>query len=107
MAEILVVDDDLLTTEVMKELLQQQGHVVRVAANGAQGRAELLNRKPEVVVLDIEMPVLTGPDMAYRMFVLDLGLERIPIILSSGAADASTVAEAIGTPYVLDKPYGL
>ena len=106
MAGILIVDDDVEVAELIGQLLASDGHEVRLARNGEEGMAELAIRLPDVVVLDVEMPILDGPGMAYRMFIHDLGMERVPIVLSSGAAHAPVVAETIGTPYLLGKPYG-
>src|SRR6478672_5349264 len=92
--------------ELVKLLLEGEGHQVRLAANGRDGLNELAVALPDLVLLDIEMPVLDGPAMAYRMFVHDLGMDLIPIVVSSGAAFAAGVAREIGTPYALFKPYG-
>jgi CheY-like chemotaxis protein len=105
-ADVLVVDDDLDMAELVKLLLEGEGHQVRLAANGQDGLRELAIALPDLVLLDIEMPVLDGPAMAYRMFVQDLGMDLIPIVVSSGAAFAAGVAREIGTPYGLFKPYG-
>jgi FixJ family two-component response regulator len=53
------------------------------------------------------MPVLTGPEMAYRVLVHDLGFEETPIILLSGVLDFPRVAAAVDTPYFLGKPFSL
>jgi DNA-binding NtrC family response regulator len=106
MAAFLIVDDDLDVAELLKQLLEEDGHEVRLANNGEEGLRQLAMRLPDVVLLDIQMPILDGPGMAYRMFIRDLGMEQIPIVLSSGAAYASAIAEEIGTPYRLGKPYG-
>jgi FixJ family two-component response regulator len=58
-----------------------------------------------VVLLDVEMPVLNGPDMAYELFVHNCGDENIPIILVSGNVDLPGAAAQVGTPYFLAKPY--
>ena len=60
---------------------------------------------PDLVVLDVEMPVLDGPGMVTRMLVEDAGRERIPVVLVSGVVELSSVAERVGTPYALAKPF--
>src|SRR5262245_34622692 len=105
MAEVLIVDDDRDIAEIAKVLLEGEGYEVRIAANGEEGMSALDRRLPDVVLLDIAMPLLDGPGMVYRMLVHDLGMEEIPIVLSSGAERAPEVAREIGTPYVLGKPY--
>lgn len=105
MADIVVIDDDLDCADVLGEILRADGHVVRVGYNGEEGLQLVHERCPEVAVLDVEMPILDGPAMAYQMFVRDCGLERIPIVLLSGAPNLREVATSVGTPYFLAKPY--
>jgi CheY-like chemotaxis protein len=107
MAEVLIVDDDLDIADVTAEVLSLDGHVVRVARNGEEGLAELAKRFPDLIVLDVEMPVLTGPEMATRMLVLDSGREKIPVVLSSGIRELAAVAEKVGTPYFIAKPFNV
>ena len=56
-------------------------------------------------LLDVEMPVLDGPGMAYQMFLRDMGLEDVPVLFISGVANLRDVAASAGTPYFLGKPY--
>lgn len=107
MANILVVDDDFDMADTCSEVLRAAGHTVRIGRDGAEGLALVHEEKPELVVLDVEMPVLDGPGMAYKMFVHDLGLEHIPILLTSGVLDLKTVADRVGTPYFLGKPFSV
>jgi FixJ family two-component response regulator len=55
-------------------------------------------------VLDVEMPLLTGPGMAQQMVLHGAGEEKIPIILISARHDLSEIAKTMGTPYFLSKP---
>jgi DNA-binding NtrC family response regulator len=103
MAQLLIVDDDCDVTETLRMVLEHE-HTIRAAANGEEGMRLLNDRRPDLILLDVEMPVLDGPGMAYRMFIEDAGRERIPIVLVSGVADLEGVAERVGTPYFLLKP---
>jgi DNA-binding response OmpR family regulator len=107
MADLLLVDDDPDIAETLSEFLRDQGHRVRVAANGAEGLRLLEEGYPDVVLLDVEMPVLDGPLMAHCMFVQDVGRERVPILFLSGVADLDHIAAHVGTPYYLPKPFSL
>jgi FixJ family two-component response regulator len=69
MASVLVVDDDHHIGEVLGEILRTCGQDVRVARNGEEGLRRVAEELPDLVILDVEMPVLTGPDMAHVMFV--------------------------------------
>lgn len=104
-AEILVVDDDEDVGWMLEQILALDGHEVRVTHNGEEALRALRGWAPEMVVLDVEMPILDGPGLAYRMFVHNAGMENIPIVLISGVLDLRHVAERVGTPYFIAKPF--
>lgn len=104
MAHILVVDDDLDTVELSRELLESAGHQVRAAHTGIGGLASLRAAPlPDCLVLDVDMPSLDGPGMARQMILHDAGEEQIPILLVSGRSDLVAIAATVGTPYFLTK----
>jgi DNA-binding response OmpR family regulator len=107
MADLLVVDDDFDISEPLVELLQADGHHVRVAENGVVGLRLLAEALPDLVLLDVEMPMLGGPDMAHRMFLENVGRERVPIVFLSGVPDLHRIAHRVGTAYYLQKPFQL
>ena len=104
MASVLIVDDDAELGDMLADILAELGHDVRVARNGTEGLTALEHGLPDVIVLDIEMPVLDGPGMAYQMLIQDAGAEKIPIVLVSGYFDLHGVAARVGTPYFAAKP---
>lgn len=104
MADILIIDDDTEVAEAMADFLRDAGHDLKIAENGEQGIAMLQERTPDLIVLDVEMPILDGPGMALRVILIDCGLERVPVILVSGVRDLPRVAARVGTPYFLRKP---
>jgi DNA-binding response OmpR family regulator len=104
-AHLLLVDDDVDVCWILRELLEGEGHAVRVAHDGEAGLRLLGESRPDAIVLDVEMPKLDGPSMAYRMFVHNAGLENIPIVLLSGVQDLQATAWRVGTPYYLGKPF--
>jgi DNA-binding NtrC family response regulator len=103
-ADLLVVDDDPDLAESLAALLEEEGHEVRTARNGQEGLELVAQRPPDLVLLDVEMPVLSGPEMSYRMFIHDVGQEEIPLVLLSGVTNLLEVAQTVGTPYFLPKP---
>ncbi len=105
MADVLVVEDDADAADALAEVLNIEGHEVRVAFNGEHGLRLVNERAPDLVLLDIEMPILNGPGMATRMLIQDAGLEKVPIVLLSGSPNLRQVASEIGTPYLIGKPY--
>jgi CheY-like chemotaxis protein len=104
MANVLIVDDDPDTVEASTELLESFGHRVQTGHNGEEGLRSLgAGQLPDCVLLDVDMPVLSGPEMVRQMLLHDAGEEKIPIVLVSGRADLPEVAHRIGTPYFLAK----
>jgi DNA-binding response OmpR family regulator len=57
---VLVVDDDAVTRELLRGVLERAGHEVREAVDGRAGLRELYATSPDLVVLDVEMPELDG-----------------------------------------------
>jgi CheY-like chemotaxis protein len=104
MANLLLIDDDVGTTEVLAELLKLEGHSVRVAHDGEQGLALLFDEHPDLILCDVDMPVLDGPGVARRVAADDADTEKIPFLLFSGVADLRRLAGELGTPYYLAKP---
>jgi DNA-binding response OmpR family regulator len=107
MADILVVDDDSSVAELLREFLELEGHRVRLAADGRAGLEALDESLPDLVILDVEMPGLSGPAMAYRMFVENFGREKVPVLLASGYVELPQIVKGVGTPYFVSKPCSL
>ncbi len=57
---ILVVEDDTSTREIIAELLTTQGYAVTTAENGEQARAQMATALPELVILDLMLPKVSG-----------------------------------------------
>ena len=107
MADLLIIDDDVDSADALADILRAEGHEVRVGFNGQEGLSLVHERTPALVLLDVEMPLVSGPAMAYEMFLRDTGLEEVPIVLLSGVQNLADVAVTVGTPYFLGKPYRL
>ena len=64
---VLVVDDDPTDSDVVRRYLEQAGCEVRLAADGADGLAEVAARRPDLVVLDLMMPGIDGLEVCRRL----------------------------------------
>ena len=60
MSKILVVEDNLPNRELIREILESCGHEVIEAEDGQQALERLKETKPDLVLLDLQMPVLDG-----------------------------------------------
>lgn len=105
MANVVVVDDDADAAEALGEIMTAEGHDVRLAFDGREALTLIEARYPDVVLMDVEMPVLDGPGLACGLVAHDCGMEDIPLVLLSGVDDLAAVAKRVGTPYHLTKPY--
>jgi DNA-binding NtrC family response regulator len=103
---ILLIDDDRDVAKVMREWFLRNGWVVSVAADGLQGLQEYQARRPDVVLLDIGMPGISGLD------VLHVILERhedATVVMLTGNADVDMAVSAMraGAENFLTKPLDL
>jgi len=104
---ILIVDDDIDVPDILADILGSLGHRVRIAHNGREGLERLREELPDAIVLDVEMPCLSGPEMVCRMIEEDGGMQWVPVVLVSGIVDLNEIAGRVGTPYFMGKPFDL
>jgi DNA-binding response OmpR family regulator len=78
--DVLIVDDDEGTREVIRRALIREGWTVREAENGTAGLAELATAKPAVVLLDLMMPEMNGFQLVAEM-QKNPAWRRIPVIV--------------------------
>lgn len=104
MADILVVDDEFLLAVLLADALEEEGHTVQIAANGQSALVEISRRRPELIITDFMMPIMTGLELA-QVIRADLYVRDIPIILVSGAQGALAREHPDLFDAVFDKPY--
>jgi CheY-like chemotaxis protein len=79
---VLVVDDDAEIREVLIHLLEQEGYTVLGAENGLQALVQLRESQPNLMLLDLMMPVMSGWEVLEAL--AETGeLARIPVIVVS------------------------
>lgn len=98
---ILVVDDDADVREVLRLFLEGRGFRVREAENGADALDALARERPSLILLDMMMPVMSGPELLERMRP-DPELASIPVLLVT--AWPGQVAGTPGIAGVISKP---
>lgn len=104
---VLVVEDDDGIAGVLVDLLADEGYDVRRAADGRAGLALLEAWPPDLVLLDLMMPVLDG--QGFRRAQLGLGgrLAEIPVVLLTGAREGAARGEQLGAAASIVKPFEL
>ena len=107
MANILIVEDEREIAEALAELLSEVGHRTRVAPDGVQGLRRVAENVPDLILLDLEMPMLDGPGMALALATERSGRPPIPIVVVSASPQIRQVAERIGSRHFVKKPFSL
>jgi len=102
---LLVVDDNKVNRLLLGRSLEQQGHSIEMAENGRQALEMLQARPFDLVLLDIEMPVMDGYQVLEKA-TADLKLRDIPIIITSALEELDCVVKCIemGAEDYLTKP---
>jgi CheY-like chemotaxis protein len=106
-SRILVVDDDANIRRMIVASLRRDGYAFLEAPNGREALDLMRSERPDVVVLDLMMPVLSGWDVL-RERLGDSDLMRIPVIIVSANRDPE-VATAVdkGICAFLPKPFDI
>ena len=101
--KILVVDDSEFIVELIVTMLKNTGYVISKAYDGKQALEMIDADKPDLIILDVLMPKMTGFDLAEEILKIQ---PDIPIILFTGFTDEDDFAHArrIGIKTILTKP---
>jgi two-component system OmpR family response regulator len=103
MTAILLVDDEPAITEVLSRALRRRGFDVRVETTGKDALYAISEEVPDVLVLDINLPDLTGWEVLRRLSPRDR--ERIPVIVFSASPLAPSRVAQFHPAGVLGKPF--
>lgn len=99
MSRILAVDDEADQRNLLRRIFEQAGHEVTDASDGAAALKLVRESPVDLVVTDMMMPVMTGPEFIRRMRC-DPSTAHIPILAVSGDSHLADTADAITA-----KPY--
>jgi CheY-like chemotaxis protein len=100
---VLLVDDHDDTRDLLAELLERHGHVVRAARSGAEALALLGELDPCLIIVDLLLPDVFGIELVRRLRAEAAGA-RIPIYALSGFSNLWADALAAGCDGFLTKP---
>lgn len=102
---VLIIEDDAALRSVVRAVLEDFGHEVCEASNGAEGLDCLARELPDLILLDLRMPRMNGQEFCERLG--PLGLARVPIALMTADRSAHQWADTIGTAHWLPKPFAI
>ena len=106
MSEILVAEDEVNIREALADLLESEGYAVRIAEDGVQTLAEYGRKRPDLLLLDVNMPKMNGFDVCREIRKSDA---RLPIMMLTARVEEIDKVRGLergATDYVT-KPYGM
>ena len=100
MSHILIIDDDIHINEMLEEVLIQEGYQVSHAYSGTEALLFLANEKPDLILLDLMLPGLTGEEVL-------LQIEKIPVIVMSAKVEVKDKVALLlnGAEDYITKPF--
>lgn len=100
MSYILIIDDDIHINEMLEEVLIQEGYQVSHAYSGTEALLFLANEKPDLILLDLMLPGLTGEEVLSQ-------IEKIPVIVMSAKVEVKDKVALLlnGAEDYITKPF--
>ncbi len=105
--DILLAEDDLINQKLMLKLLAQRGHRVTVAVNGLQAVEEFEHKVPDIVIMDMQMPLMDGLEATRRIRQIEAqrgGHVTIVALTANAFAEDREACLAAGMDFFLAKP---
>lgn len=104
---ILAADDQPIVLKSLTHILNDVGFIVHGANNGQSAIEIFDDQNPDLVIMDIHMPIMTGFEVID--YIRNVKKSKIPIIIMSGIKDDATILKAfnLGADDYIEKPMGL
>ncbi len=100
---ILVVDDDLPILTLMKNILREFGFDARVASTGAAAVQSARETRPDLILLDMKMPGMSGQEVIEA--IRESGAAGVPILILSGEPVPPSETARLGVAGAVQKPF--
>jgi DNA-binding response OmpR family regulator len=105
MAYILLVEDEPSLVKALGKRLEISGYEVQTAGNGKEALRLMAEKRPDLAIVDLMMPLMNGWELCHRMRTA-AELKSIPVIMLSGSIDGSAVAGKLDEcDYLMGKPF--
>jgi DNA-binding response OmpR family regulator len=102
-ASILVVDDDPNAREILRIHLRNAGYEVRTANDGIEGGYAVLDRRPDLIITDAQMPYMDGFELVEALRS-DASVSSIPVIMLTSASEWEERGSRVGVDGYITKP---
>ncbi|EDM37803.1 Response regulators consisting of a CheY-like receiver domain and a HTH DNA-binding domain [Pedobacter sp. BAL39] len=104
--KIMICDDDAGILEMMEMIMDEYGFDVITQANSLNVLQGLQQEKPDLLLLDIWMPLLSG-DQVLKNIKADVQFNKLPVIMYSASSEGRSIAENAGADDYIDKPFDM
>lgn len=104
--KILICDDDPGILDVLELVLEDTGHTIISEQNSLNVRALIQRESPDLVILDLWMPVVSG-DQLLEMIRQDSAMKDLPVIIISASRDGEQIALKAGATAYVAKPFDM
>lgn len=103
---ILIVDDEYGLADLVSDLLEAAGYDTMVASNGLEGLQSIEQNEPDLVVMDVMMPLVDGPEMLQQMRS-NPETADIPVIMMTAMPEALPKGDPPPFQASLHKPFAI
>jgi DNA-binding response OmpR family regulator len=90
--KILIVEDDQVLRDFYVDFIKQEGYLVVHAENGQQGLVVAISERPDLIILDLIMPVMDGKDMLRELRKIP-DFKTLPVIILTNAGSINNMEE--------------
>jgi len=108
MIKVLLVEDELVLREAIKEALEISGYLVRIATDGIEGYTSLDTDLPDVIISDLKMPNIDGMGLL-SLVRKNKKFNKIPYIIISAKTEVNDIRKAMiaGADDYITKPFSI
>jgi two-component system, chemotaxis family, protein-glutamate methylesterase/glutaminase len=105
---VLIIDDSLMMRTLLKEMVvsEDTASVIGLATNGKEGLDLVKRQEPDLIFLDIEMPVMNGLEFLKRVKLISNAIIVVVTYISHDNDLNKTIIENYGAYKVINKPTG-
>ncbi len=103
---VLVVEDEPYLCDLVADVLESEGHIARKAANGLEALRLVAEDKPDLILLDLMMPVMDGWEFMAAMRA-NQAWKDIPVVIVTAVYDLARTKQETGVRAVITKPFDI
>jgi CheY-like chemotaxis protein len=104
--QVLIVEDEAYLCDLISDVLESEGHHTLSASNGREAMQKLREFRPDIILLDLMMPVMDGWEVMSRLRS-NAELAEIPVVIITAIYDVKHTQRDTGAKAVLTKPFDI